>query len=177
MTRCDQYQSTTQNSGHDIAYQPGSAAFTVHQSGVTPRMGALKLRSSILAGVFVLALPVAGSGGDIAPLSEVKSIDDGLFAIGLADQIRKNCPVISARVFKALGALQDLNNQAMAMGYTKEEIDAHVESDIEKDRLRARAKDYMAEQGLVPDETGYCALGKSEIGRNSKIGSLLREAN
>ncbi|MDW3222280.1 MAG: DUF5333 domain-containing protein [Paracoccaceae bacterium] len=131
-----------------------------------------KVIAICLAGV----MSATGLSADIAPLREVKSIDDGLFVIGLADQIRKNCPNISPRVFKALGALQDLNNQAMAMGYTKAEIDAHVESDVEKDRLRARARQYMAEQGLELDEAGYCALGKSEIERNSTIGALLRHA-
>lgn len=133
------------------------------------------MRNCVLAGMVAVLMSTSSVGADIPPLREVKSIDDGLFAIGLADQIRKNCPSISARIFKALGALQDLNNQAMAMGYTKSEIDAHVESDAEKDRLRARAKEYMAEQGLVPDEAGYCALGQSEIARNSKVGALLRE--
>ncbi|WP_299827454.1 DUF5333 domain-containing protein [uncultured Roseobacter sp.] len=129
-----------------------------------------KMLPLFVAGV----MSVTSAMADIAPLRDVKSIDDGLFVIGLADQIRKNCPKISARVFKALGALQDLNNQAMAMGYTKAEIDAHVESDAEKDRLRARARDYMAAQDLKPDEAGYCALGQKEIERNSKVGALLR---
>ncbi|WVX48159.1 hypothetical protein ROLI_012370 [Roseobacter fucihabitans] len=133
------------------------------------------MRDRVIALCLAGVLSASGAGADIAPLRDVKSIDDGLFVIGLADQIRKNCPVISPRVFKALGALQDLNNQAMAMGYTKAEIDAHVESDVEKDRLRARARTYMAQQGLEPDEAGYCALGKSEIERNSKIGTLLRQ--
>ncbi|MBW4707912.1 DUF5333 domain-containing protein [Roseobacter sp. YSTF-M11] len=123
----------------------------------------------------VVALLVTGAAAANPPLREVKSIDDGLFAIGLADQIRKNCPVISARIFRAVGALQDLNSQAMALGYTKKEIDAHVDSDAEKDRLRARAAAYMAERDLTTDEAGYCALGKAEISRNSTVGVLLRE--
>lgn len=133
--------------------------------------------SKVLAIYLASVLSATGLNADIAPLREVESIDDGLFVIGLADQIRKNCPIISPRVFKALGALQDLNNQAIAMGYTEEEINAHVDSDVEKDRLRARAREYMAEQGLEPDEAGYCALGKSEIERNSTIGALLRQAD
>lgn len=135
------------------------------------------MRHRILATCFAGIMAATGAGADIPPLRDVKSIDDGLFVIGLADQIRKNCPVISPRVFKALGALQDLNNQAISMGYTKGEIDAHVKSDAEKDRLRARAHDYMAQQGLMPNEAGYCTLGKSEIARNSKIGTLLRQNN
>ncbi|WP_298912798.1 DUF5333 domain-containing protein [uncultured Roseobacter sp.] len=133
------------------------------------------MRKMIMTMVTAGAVFVTGVAAANPPLREVKSIDDGLFAIGLADQIRKNCPVISARIFRALGALQDLNAQAEALGYTKKEIDAHVDSDVEKDRLRARAADYMAAQGLKVDEAGYCALGKAEIARNSTIGVLLRE--
>lgn len=135
------------------------------------------MKKSVLTLTAVAALTVTGAMADNPPLRDVKSIDDGLFVVGLADQIRKNCPDISARVFRALGALQDLHSQALAMGYEKSEIDAHIDSDVEKDRLRARAADYMAAQGLTPDPAGYCALGRAEIERNSAVGVLLREKN
>ncbi|WP_299826945.1 DUF5333 domain-containing protein [uncultured Roseobacter sp.] len=135
------------------------------------------MKKSVVTLATVAVLTVTGATADNPPLREVKSIDDGLFVVGLADQIRKNCPDISARVFRALGALQDLHSQALAMGYTKSEIDAHIDSDAEKDRLRTRAADYMAAQGLKPDAAGYCALGRAEIERNSTVGVLLREQN
>ncbi|WP_299670904.1 DUF5333 domain-containing protein [uncultured Roseobacter sp.] len=126
--------------------------------------------SLMLAGL--LAAPVSALAKP--PLRDVKPIDDGLFAIGLADQIRKNCPQISARILPALSALQNLNQTAKDMGYTQAEIDAHVDSDAEKDRLRARAAQYMASKDLKTDQAGYCALGKEEIARNSTVGVLLR---
>nr|WP_299963050.1 DUF5333 domain-containing protein [uncultured Roseobacter sp.] len=127
-------------------------------------------------GAYLLAVVLAGSVAANPPLREVKAIDDGLFAIGLADQIRKNCPDIQARLLRALGALQDLNNEAKALGYSKAEIDAHVDSDAEKERLRARGKAYMAELGLEQDAAGYCALGHKEIDRSSTVGVLLRRS-
>lgn len=141
---------------------------------VVPR-GRLDMRKSILMCATLAVVSVSSVAADNPPLREVKSINDGLFVVGLADQIRKNCPEISARVFRALGALQDLHSQALAMGYTKSEIDAHIDSDAEKDLLRARAADYMAARGLTPDPMGYCALGRAEIERNSAVGALLRE--
>ncbi|MCV3272467.1 DUF5333 domain-containing protein [Roseobacter sinensis] len=126
---------------------------------------------SLMLGALVAAPQV---GLAKPPLREVKPIDDGLFAIGLADQIRKNCPEISARILPALSALQNLSQQAKDMGYTQAEIDAHVDSDVEKDRLRARAQQYMASKDLTMDQAGYCALGKEEIARNSTVGVLLR---
>ncbi len=127
-------------------------------------------------GSMALAVLVAAPQGALAkpPLRDVKPIDDGLFAIGLADQIRKNCPQISARLLTALSALQKLNQTAKEMGYTQAEIDAHVGSDAEKDRLRARAAQYMASKDLKVDQAGYCALGQEEIARNSTVGVLLR---
>lgn len=124
----------------------------------------------------VLAVLIAAPQSALAKpaLRDVKPIDDGLFAIGLADQIRKNCPQISARVLAALSALQNLNQTAKEMGYTQAEIDAHVDSEAEKDRLRARAARYMASKDLKTDQAGYCALGKEEIARNSTVGVLLR---
>lgn len=110
-------------------------------------------------------------------LRDVPVIDNGLFAVGLAHEIRRNCPDISARFFRALGFLRQLEREAEALGYTEAEVEAHLESDVEKDRLRARAARYMADQGFAQDSAGYCALGRSEIARNSQTGTLLRVSN
>lgn len=132
------------------------------------------MRTTILTGLTVAVLALPQGGLAKPPLRDVKPIDDALFAIGLADQIRKNCPAISARVLPALGALQEVQRTAREMGYTQAEIDAHVDSDTEKDRLRARGAQYMASRGLETDQVGYCTLGKEEIARNSTAGVLLR---
>lgn len=123
---------------------------------------------------------VAGIGQSalaLPPLRDVKVIDEGLFTVGLANEIRRNCPTISARVFYALGVLRNLKRQARSLGYTDAQIDAHVDSDEEKDRLRARGKEYMAERGLKPDEDGFCALGNAEIAQGTDVGALLRKTN
>lgn len=127
---------------------------------------------TLVAMIATLSLTSAATANP--PLRDVKEIDDGLFAVALADQIRKTCPEISARIFPAYRALRDLQNTARSMGYSQAEIDAHIESDAEKDRLRARGAQYFRQEGLAADVAGHCALGRKEIARNSTVGVLLK---
>ena len=124
-----------------------------------------------------LMASMTGSAGAKPAMRDVPQIDNGLFAVGLADQIRRNCPDISARFFRALTFLQSLEKTARDLGYTEAEIEAHLDSDVEKDRLRRRAATYMADLGFDQNRDGYCALGRAEIARNSRIGTLLRVSN
>ncbi|MEM6889951.1 MAG: DUF5333 domain-containing protein [Pseudomonadota bacterium] len=110
-------------------------------------------------------------------LRDVPQIDNGLFTIGLADRIRKTCPEISARMLVALGELSSLQRLARDMGYTRDEVETHLDSEAEKDRLRARASAYFEDRGLNEDVAGHCALGRSEIAQNSAVGRLLRLDN
>ncbi|QJF50857.1 DUF5333 domain-containing protein [Roseobacter ponti] len=129
----------------------------------------------ILSAAVMLSLATSASAKPA--LRDVPEIDNGLFTVGLADQIRKNCPDISARFFRALSYLKGLENEARDRGYTEAEVEAHLDSDAEKDRLRARARDYMKTRGHGQDQQGYCALGREEISRGSAIGALLRATN
>ena len=109
------------------------------------------------------------------PLREVAAIDDALLDLGIADRIRKNCPSISARMFRAIGYVNDLQAKARSMGYTDAEIEAYTESDAEKDRMKARGAAFFRARGVdTSDPESYCALGRAEIQKSSRIGSLLR---
>ncbi|KIN64695.1 hypothetical protein Z946_3587 [Sulfitobacter noctilucicola] len=109
------------------------------------------------------------------PLREVSAIDDALFDLGIADIVRKNCPTISARMFKAIGYVRNLEKKARGMGYSQTEIDAYTDSDAEKNRLRAKAATFFRARGVdTSDPQSYCALGLEEIQKASRIGSLLR---
>jgi hypothetical protein len=119
----------------------------------------------------LIALPAAAR----QPLSEVREIDDGLFYVALANEIRKSCDDIEPRIFMALSTLRSLNSKARAMGYTQAEIDAYTDSDAEKARMRARGAEYYAARGVDPAvPQDLCALGRAEIQRNSQIGVLLK---
>lgn len=124
-----------------------------------------------------MALTVWGGAAAAAkpPLREVAQINDGLFHIAVANEIRKSCDSIDARVLKAVWTMQALKRQAKDLGYTEAEIDAFTSNDAEKDRMRARGAKYYAERGVDPaNPQDMCALGRAEIETHSQIGVLLR---
>lgn len=125
----------------------------------------------ILASVSVLATPVTAK----QPLNQVAAIDDALFDLGIADRVRKNCPTINARLFRAISYVKKLESDAKALGYTKAEIDAYTDSDVDKARLRAKAAAFFKAKGVdTSDPQSYCTFGRAEIKKSSRIGSLLR---
>ncbi|GAA6175026.1 DUF5333 domain-containing protein [Sulfitobacter pacificus] len=131
----------------------------------------MKILLTAVLGASLLASPTMAK----PPLSKVAAIDDALFDLGIADRIRKNCPVINARMFKAIGYVRNLEKKARDMGYTQAEIDAYTDNDVEKDRLRAKAAAFFRARGVdTSDPQSYCALGLQEIQKSSRIGSLLR---
>ena len=72
--------------------------------------------------MMILAASIAAMTGSMAlakpALRDVPELDNRLFAVGLAEEIRRNCPQISGRMLKAFGYLQDLANDALELGYT-----------------------------------------------------------
>ncbi|WP_415920884.1 DUF5333 domain-containing protein [Tateyamaria sp. SN6-1] len=123
---------------------------------------------------FILAIG-ASTASAKPPLRDVPEIDRTILAVGIADEIRKNCPDISARLIRALSVVNGLKGTARDLGYTDDEIDAYRKSDVEKARLKAERDRYLAAAGVrtgAPDT--YCALGRVEIEKGGQIGALLR---
>lgn len=119
----------------------------------------------------VMAAPVQAK----TPLRDVAAIDDHLMAVGIADEIRKQCDGINARMIKALSVLQGLKSYARDLGYTNDEIDDYVTSKSEKKRMRAKAEAWLAAQGVDGNDTAQlCRFGKDQIAQGGKIGELLR---
>lgn len=108
-------------------------------------------------------------------LRDVKAIDDGLFALAIANEIRENCGSVSARMIKAYSFLKSLESQAKSMGYSDAEIRSHIKSDTEKARMRKIGEAYLKDNGVDrSDPETFCALGRAEIEKSSQIGALLR---
>ncbi|MGA9250820.1 MAG: DUF5333 domain-containing protein [Roseobacter sp.] len=107
-------------------------------------------------------------------LRDERDLDEGLYVIGLAQEIKKKCPDIASRKFQRTLEVLKLRNRALQLGYTEDEIRAHVKSDAEKARLRERAAEYMKSKGLTQNRDGYCALGRLEMEKKSSVGALLR---
>ena len=109
------------------------------------------------------------------PLREVSEVDDGVMHIAIADEIRKSCDDISARLIRAYSTLSSLKSLARDLGYSDEEIEDYVTSKDEKTRMRAKAERFLAANGVSADDTpGLCRFGKRQIQSQTEIGRLLR---
>lgn len=125
--------------------------------------------------VIAATLLGAGSANALEALRDITAVDTGLRDVAVANEVRKECDSISARMIRAHGFLGDLKSYAQAQGFTKAEIDAHVDDDAERARMKTIVLAYMTSNGVdLDDPQTYCALGHAEIARNSQIGSLLR---
>ncbi|MEM9126874.1 MAG: DUF5333 domain-containing protein [Pseudomonadota bacterium] len=126
--------------------------------------------------VFLLAFMALPALADAKPpLRDVTEIDNELYYIAIANEISDYCPSISGRRLKAINVMLGLRSKANSLGYTDREIRAYVESDAEKDRMRAKGEAYLAQQGVTYDNPdSFCVLGRKEIDRNSAIGVYLR---
>ncbi len=109
------------------------------------------------------------------PLSSVSEIDNGLMVIAIADEIRKRCDGINARMIRAVSRINGLKSKARALGYTDDEIDDYVTSKSEKARMRSKAEGYLAGQGVPRgDLQALCQFGRAQIRQGGSIGKLLR---
>jgi len=130
------------------------------------------MRAMIMAMILSLT---AGTLSAKPHLRDVPQIDGTILAVGIAHEIRDNCPYISARLIEAFRLVSGLKATAMNLGYTSEEIDEYRKSDTEKARLKAKRDAYLAQGGVSPGQSdGYCELGRKEIEKGSQIGTLLR---
>jgi hypothetical protein len=127
----------------------------------------------LLACAFALA--VAAPAYALEPLNQETHINDSLRAARIGDVIRKTCPTIRARMLVVIQKAGELEDYALAQGYSQDEVDAFVKNDAEKDRIKAEAAAWLAEAGAVEgDPESYCAVGEAEIAKDSLVGTLLR---
>ena len=128
----------------------------------------------LIFGFLVLAGGAAGAA-TLQPLEDNPRIQREFLASAIGDAIRKNCPTISARMFRVFRAAGRLENYALSLGYTKDDIKAMINSRSAKARLDAMRDAYLAENGAIEDDQGsYCRLGRREIENKSLTGWLLR---
>ncbi len=122
------------------------------------------------------AAAAAQSQADVnTSLRSDPEIYNGLFSMAVADQIRRHCEAIDARMIRAISFARSLERRARALGYSEPQIRAFLDSRDEKDRMRAEVLRYFETRGVREGEPEtYCALGRAEIARNSQAGALLR---
>lgn len=130
----------------------------------------------LATGLLVASGNAQAARSDLPPINENPHIIQSLLSAAIGDEIRKNCPTISARMFRAYTAAKDLERYALEQGYSEGEIEAFLDSKAERKAMRARRDAYLAKNGVTEGEPdSYCALGKKEIADGSLTGWLLRE--
>ncbi|WP_371223569.1 DUF5333 domain-containing protein [Roseovarius sp. 2305UL8-3] len=118
-----------------------------------------------------LAMPSQAANG----LAGEADINNGLLTAAIAEKIQRECRSIGARIFKGRAYLNGLKDLASDRGYSDAEIEAYINNDQEKAKMRERRNEYFKANGasnLDPDS--LCVLGRSEIAKNSQVGALLR---
>ncbi len=133
----------------------------------------LTMRHLKIAGL--IAVLGATPASALQPLHENPTVVHGFYAIGLADEVRKNCETISPRMLRAYNYLRALHKWARKQGYSDEQIKELTDNKEEKRALRARIRADLADRGASPENPeGYCTVGREEIAKGSVAGKLLR---
>ena len=115
------------------------------------------------------------SAGALPPLHKDPTVVRGFYAIGLADEVRKNCNSIFPRMLRAYNFLKSLEKHARKAGYSEAQIEELTDNRAEKERLRRQIRADLAERGASPKSPeGYCTVGREEIAKGSMAGRLLR---
>lgn len=126
---------------------------------------------AVLFGFIVLA----GATAARADLSDQRAITEGLIATAIAYEIGDKCDSLDARLVAGVNYLWSLRRLAGELGYSDAEIDAYVDDRDEQRRLEAIARDRLRALGAIPGQwETYCAVGRAEIAKDSRIGRLLR---
>ena len=126
--------------------------------------------------VLVGILAAAASASALEAISENRYVTDRLVAARVADRIRKTCPMIGARIFRAFQQAYALKGWAEGQGYSSAEIDRFLKDRTEKRKIYDRAEEYLAARGATSGNVdGFCALGMQEIAAKSIVGSLIYE--
>ncbi|RKT30412.1 hypothetical protein BXY70_2401 [Roseovarius halotolerans] len=121
------------------------------------------------------ATAATGQAATQKGLPSETDINAGLLTVAVADKIRRACGDISARFFTARSYVSSLKEMATERGYSDAEIDAYINDDVEKARMREKRNEYFKARGASNlDPASLCTLGRAEIQKQSQIGLLLR---
>lgn len=132
------------------------------------------LKILICVGSLGLAAGAAASEAR-TPLSEDMVIEDGLRLVAIGKLLYRNCDAISPRRIKAFNFARSLYNRARELGYSDAEIDAYLDSDPDKDRVKASARAYLEMRGVqFGSASSFCEVGIAEIREETSIGQFLR---
>ncbi|MGL6208841.1 MAG: DUF5333 domain-containing protein [Paracoccaceae bacterium] len=113
----------------------------------------------------------------LEPINKDPRINESLIAGRVGDTIRNICPTISARMVVVYSKLKELERYARDKGYSEADFDALRKNEAEKNRMKAKAAEYLKAAGAVEGNAeSYCKVGRDEIAKGSLIGELLRSS-
>ena len=126
--------------------------------------------AAVLAAALSLPLPAAAGLGD------EREVTERLIVVGMADQLRKTCGEVDARMVRAYAYLRDIARIALDLGYDRATIEAYIEDREVKDGLRAVAARRLEARGVrAGDVAAHCRAAREEIARGTAVGWLLRD--
>ena len=126
--------------------------------------------------LFVLALLAAtpATADRFDALRADPEIQNGVLIAAIGDMIGDNCDDLGERRTRSLLMLNDLVARARTLGYSLDDIRAYVEDDAEKNRVKARARQWFAQEGASANDTGgICRVARREIADGTTIGRLM----
>lgn len=123
--------------------------------------------------IMIMASPAAAKAK--VALKDDPTIEQGLVTVAIGKLLYRGCDDITPRRLKAIGFASSLNKRAKSLGYSGAEIDAYLDSDKDKNRVKAKARKYLASKGAdLKDSSSICAVGRAEIQQETMVGRYLR---
>lgn len=130
-------------------------------------------RTTLLTTALFLALSTSADAR--VALKDDAKIENGLTLFAIGDRLDETCTDISVREFKTKAYALSLFNHARGLGYSASEIDAYLDSDTDKQRIKSRAASYLKSKGAdMNNPASICAVGKKEVVDQTSVGRYLR---
>ena len=108
-------------------------------------------------------------------LKDDSKIENGLTLFAIGDRLDETCSDISVREFKTKAYALSLFNHARGLGYSASEIDAYLDSEPDKKRIKNRAATYLKSKGAdLNSPASICEVGKKEVADQTSVGRYLR---
>lgn len=135
----------------------------------------------LAAALLAAAIGLAASGVQAQDprweaLRQDQRIDNGLMIVAIGDYLVDGCPDIGVRRSVSTPFMWGLARHALSLGYSPAEIEEFVNDDAEEARVRARARQWLAQEGAsVDDPESLCRVAREQIAAETVIGGGLRE--
>jgi hypothetical protein len=127
-----------------------------------------------LATLIVLTALTTGAEARVQ-LKDDPTIESGLKVVAIGKMLYRGCEQISPRRIKAFSFARSLQSRARGLGYSDAEIDAYLDSDVDKERVKSSARAYLRAKGVDFSKTStLCSVGAAEIKEETAVGQFLR---